>query len=169
MENYRLHVKVGAHEFSGEGPEECVKRDFEEWKSLISGAARGPALSLGSTEGQQRDVEIDGERLNRVFVVDEKRQLLTLRYLPRTDDRDGDSLLLILLGYQTLRSQDEVTVTQLKPSLKQSGCLVDRVDKAAAKYVNQGLLNKGGMGKGGRYSLTNSGRDRATSLLGGLG
>ena len=49
--------------------------------------------------------------------------------------------------------------------MRQSGCLVQRVDQVAAKYVRQGFLNKGGMGKGGRYSLTNSGVEKATAIL----
>src|SRR5690349_8109693 len=34
LEAYKLHIKIGAHEFRGEGPEESVRRDFEEWKSF---------------------------------------------------------------------------------------------------------------------------------------
>ena len=36
METYKLHIKIGQHEFQGEGPEEAVKKSFEDWKLLIT-------------------------------------------------------------------------------------------------------------------------------------
>jgi hypothetical protein len=94
--------------------------------------------------------------------------MLSLRILPRSDDRYTDALLLVVLGYKIIKGTDEIMVTQLKPAMRQSGCMVERIDQAAAKYVRQGYLNKGGMGKGGRYSLTNSGIEKATALLSNL-
>lgn len=174
MDTYKLHIKVGEHEFNGEGPEESIKRDFELWKELISipvkaapdqpntSVAFGGAAASISTS-QLTDADID--QLSRIFLSDDKRNLVTLRALPRTDNRDSDSMLLILYGYLNMRQQHEVTVTQLKSALRQSGCMVDRVDRVASKARSSGWINKGGLGKGGRYSLTNAGIDAAKAKV----
>jgi len=169
MEPYKLHIKIGPHEFHGEGPEDSVRRDYDEWKSLIKVAPNSNAVvPLGietPAEPPESLPEVDRQLLIRVMISDEKRGLVSLRMLPRTDDRDGDALVLILLGHKLLRNEDEVFVTQLKPELTQSGLVVDRVDRIANRPVNAGFLNKAGFGKGGRYSLTNAGLDYAKALL----
>lgn len=168
MEPYKLHIKIGPHEFHGEGPEESVKRDYDEWKSLIKVAANGNVVAPLTVEPPPQGnslSEIDQQSLTRVIISDEKRNLVSLRMLPRTDDRDGDALVLILLGHKLLRNEDEVFVTQLKPELTQSGLVVDRIDRMASRPLNAGFLNKAGFGKGGRYSLTNAGLDYAKALL----
>ena len=169
METYKLQMKVGPHEFHGEGPEDAVKKDFEEWKSLIASTptidTARPATVPPALNSASWSAPIESEQLARIFLLDDKKGLVTLRILPRGDDRDRDAVLLILLGFRRLKDQDEVLVTQLKPALKQSGCNVDRVDSVVAKYLREGLINKGGMAKGGRYSLTNSGAEKAAALV----
>lgn len=167
MESYKLHIKVGTHEFQGEGPEEAVKKNFDDWKSMIASMGQSTSTSTSvakPTDGTLSQIALEGGQLTRLFLLDEKKGLATLRLLPRGDDRDADAVLLILHGFQRLRDQVEVPVTQLKPALKQSGCNIDRVDAVVAKYLRDGFLNKGGSGKGGRYSLTNSGTQKAVSL-----
>ena len=169
MQPYKLHIKIGPHEFHGEGPEDAVKRDFDEWKNLISLVPIRQVASQGFSPPAPEQIaelnDADQRTLSKVFAVDDRRDLVSLRTLPRTDDRDADALLLVLLGYRFLKNQAEVLVTQLKPALRQSGCMVDRVDRVAARPVSQGFLHKGGLGKGGRYSLTNSGLEKAKALL----
>lgn len=169
MGTFKLHIKVGPHEFEGEGPEETVKKSFDDWKSLVASIppaetirTAAPTSSAGGTNGSAAALETD--ELSRLFVHDEKKGLVTLRILPRGDERDANAALLVLLGFRQLKSQDEVPVTQLKPALKQSGCNVDRVDAVVEKYQREGLINKGGSGKGGKYSLTNSGVEKAHTL-----
>lgn len=168
METYKLHIKVGPHEFQGEGTEESVKSAFEDWKALIASHAKPDAApSTQNSAGSVRDQRsLDNGQQEKLFLHDGKKRITTLRVLPRGENRDA--LLLVLLGFKQVQGQDEVPVTQLKPALKQSGCNVDRVDAVAAKHLRDGLINKGGMGKGGRYSLTNSGVERATSIALGL-
>jgi hypothetical protein len=167
METYKLHIKVGPHEFHGDGPEEAVKKSFEDWKSLI---ASTPAVEISkdvlnqSLRGNGSITRRDGDLLAKLFLLDEKRGIVTLRILPRGDEREADAALLVLFGFREMKEQDEVLVTQLKPALKQSGCNVDRVDAVVAKYQREGLINKGGSGKGGKYSLTNSGIEKASSI-----
>jgi hypothetical protein len=168
MDSYKLQVKVGEHEFSSEGPVESVKEAFEAWKELISlpspGQLRtnkerinGFELSAGYT--------LDTDQLNRIFHYDSAKDLISVKIFPRGDDRNRDTLLMILYGYKTLKTQHEVLATKLTPAMKQSGCKIDRLDRIASRYINQGLINKGGMGKSGHYSLTNTGMVRAVEII----
>jgi hypothetical protein len=165
MAMYRLNMKVGEHEFHGEGSEDSVKRDFEEWKTLLSTTrvAHSPEVSQGGKRGEDRDIDP-----NQLFVVDEQSRLVSLRAIPRGDDRDREAFLLILYGFKSLVGEEAVLVTQLKRAMRQTGCPVDRIDRIAAKYLVAGLVNKAGMNKGGRYSLTNRGLETAVSLAGTL-
>jgi hypothetical protein len=73
--------------------------------------------------------------------------------------------MLILLGYKLLKQQDEVLVTTLKDAMEKTGFNIDRVDRLTDSYIDKGLILKGGKGKGGKYSLTNSGQDDANVSL----
>jgi hypothetical protein len=168
--NYKLQLKIGPHEFYAEGPVELVKRDFELWKTMIREI---PTTSLAGSDSEEQQVPLVSksgalpakEHVGRVFLFDEKKGMVTLRILPRSEDRNAEGLLLLVFGYRMLMNMDEVAVTLLRPSLRQSGCTIDRVDQIAAKFVRQGFLNKGGRGKGGKYSLTNSGLNKAGALV----
>ena len=167
MDNYKLHVKIGEHEFNSEGPAEVVKEAFETWKELIGSNPGKTTTSRERYNGfESADPStLDTERLNRVFLYDSGKDLVSVNIFPRGADRVRDTLLLVLLGYKALKSQHEVMATKLTPALRQSGCKIDRVDRLAAKYINQGLINKGGMAKSGRYSLTNTGLARAIEVM----
>ena len=163
MTSYRLNMKVGDHEFHGEGSEESVKRDFEDWKGLI--ATAGIKRELPSQSHLQPPADFEPKQL---FVMDEQEKLVSLRAIPRGNDRDREAFLLILYGFKSLLSEEAVLVTHVKRALKKTGCPVDRIDRIAAKYVETGLVNKAGMNKGGRYSLTNRGVEAAAILAASL-
>lgn len=168
MEPYKLSVKVAEHEFNGEGAEDAVRRDFDAWRELI--AMLPPKIASSAKPEAERAIdgapeEIAGPLLTRAFDFDERKGLLTLRALPHTQDREADTLVLLLLGYKLMANQEEVGVTTLKWALEQSGCTVDRVDRIASKPLNARLILKGGKAKGSRFSLTNPGVGRAKDLL----
>jgi hypothetical protein len=174
LEAYKLHIKIGAHEFRGEGPEESVRRDFEEWKafmaslpvSMLEKSYDSTSASNGASSGGLNVAgDLTDERLDRIYVVDTKQRLISLRVHPRTADRNRDAILLILFGYSRKFGQDAVAVGQIKQAMRQTGIKIERVDKVAAKYIDEGYLNKGGIGKGSRYSLTNSGIAKVYELL----
>ncbi len=172
MEPYKLHVKVGPHEFNGEGAEESVRRDFEKWQALIG---KAPTVAPMKGVAMPRATESDGLVVNtddidpvsfsKVFVSDSKNNYVSLRIRPQTDEKEGDAIVLILLGHWYLRQQSEVAVIQLKAAMIQSGFRVARVDRMAVRPMRQGFVHKGGAGKGGRYSLTNTGIEKAKRLL----
>jgi hypothetical protein len=163
-----LRVKVGSHEFEAEGSEESVKAQFEAWKELV---AASPASSDPADPEQQQDQEQtsgDQRELGRVFSIDSRRKLVSLRILPRGERRDADALLLLLYGYERGLGQEEVLAGRLKQSLAVSGRRIDRIDRAIAPHDRANHVLKGGTGKGGKYSLSNTGREIAVQLMRGL-
>jgi hypothetical protein len=173
MEPYKLHVKIGSHEFQGEGAEESVRRDFEDWIKLIGTVPSKPLAPIPETpaspvNGTIESPDIDQLVLSKVFITDPKSDHVSLRIQPQTGEKESDSIVLILLGHKYLKHQEEVAVTQLKAAMIQSGFRVARVDRMAVRPVGQGFVHKGGAGKGGRYSLTNTGIEKGKNLLSAL-
>jgi len=165
MTTYRLRVKLGEAEFEAEGPEEAVRREFEDWKAF---AATAPSPSvvevphieapLSPVEAPENPLALEPDQLRTLFIRDEARNLVSLRFLPQGDDRASKAMLLILLGYKRILAAEEVPVTLVKASLELSGINLERVDRdAAPPLLQQNLILKGGKGKGGRYALTNLG------------
>lgn len=171
MDTHRLRVKIGPHEFEAEGSEESVIAQFNEFKKLIETVpVPGPSLSLTPTTGSlsthpHAPTSIEMSRLEPLFSNDERRGLVSLRIIPTGERRDSDATLLVLLGFKLLRNEDVVPVTSLKAALQQSGCEPKRVDRAAEPYRKEGLLLKGGKGKGGKYRITNKGISRAHEIM----
>ena len=168
MEPYKLNVKIGEHEFNSEGAAEDVKEAFSIWKELIASTNHSAAPKEQRNGFFSAGSQGEAERLNRLFLHDPNKDLVSVKIFPRGNDRERDTVLLILLGYKLLKDQHEVMATKLTPAMRQSGCKLDRIDRIAAKYVHQGLINKGGIGKSGRYSLTNTGVAKATEIMEGL-
>lgn len=173
MESYRLHVKIGTHEFEAEGSAEVVKEQFEIFKELIGSTS---AQSLAQEEEPNSitiansDAESGGNgditrRQSILFAHDSKRSLVTLRIPRRGKQGVSESILLVLLGYCLLRSEDEVGVTKIKTSLAQSGIKAERIDRQTSSDVDNGLLLKMGRAKGSKYRLTNTGRNKAERLM----
>lgn len=169
---YKLNVKIGSHEFNSEGPEDAVKEAFAIWKELIGAVpitTNKPSLPNSNGNGippTPADISsVDSQRLNSLFFYDTNNDLISVKFLPRGTDRDRDILLLILFGYKAIKGQNEVKGTKVVPAMKQSGARVSRIDRLAAKYIERGLINKGGIGKAGIYSLTNTGVTKAIELV----
>lgn len=167
---HKIRVRIGENEFEASGPEELVKEQFERWLAAIqalSGQAAKPTATNKPSDDSSgaADVppggELDSELIGRAFLL--TNDVVSLRMLPRTEAVQSDALLLLLLGYATLRNETMVLGTQLTRAAKQSGLGVDRVDRALSRY--DALLLKGGARKGSRYGLNNQGRARAQELL----
>ncbi|HKQ59497.1 MAG TPA: hypothetical protein VJY35_16655 [Candidatus Eisenbacteria bacterium] len=165
MENHKLRVRVGVHEFEAEGTEEAVAAQFAVWKELINGSSAKPLQpsppAARGTEPRAREgyIHIPG-----VFMTDDKRKLVTLEVHPPGESREADALLLLLYGYSTVYSLDLVPVTKLLEAMAVSGLRVDRVDRALAPHTRAGYVLKAGRGKGGKYRLSNTGHARAEEM-----
>src|SRR5690349_8042199 len=123
----KLRLKVGIHEFDAEGPAEEVNARFESWKEMIDGLpapSRQPRTmgvsdalfgrsSFGPLEQPppagspiEEPPKVQNPYAVRVFSVDERRDLLTLRVQPAGETRESDSVLLLIYGYGELRDME---------------------------------------------------------------
>lgn len=169
MDAMKVRLKVGVHEFEAEGPPNEVNAQLAIWQGLISSqsAADGRVTKDGTTRDSGGDGSGEprsGPGTGRLFVVDDRKDLVTLRAHPQGEDRAADAVLLIVYGYRALRNLEDVPVTKLLESLRVSGISVERIDRAVAPHLTAGYLLKAGRAKGGRYRLTNTGMAAATRL-----
>jgi len=178
METTKIRVKVGPHEFEAEGPKDIVSEQFQNWKEMIATASASPPQSPGAAplinQGQTPSNPIgasgstqptDRTNFDRVFSSDEKSGILSLRVHPTTEDRDADSVLLLMLAYRTLKNEEEVAVTTILESLRVSGIQATRLDRTIAPHMRSGFLLRSGRGKGGKYRLSNTGLGQGQRLL----
>lgn len=170
MDSHRLRVKIGEHEFEAEGSAESVTAQFEAWKELIALASHPLKKPndgfLKLSRAAEEAKTTDGFRAATwdIYDCDEKKRLVSLKVHPTGESRDADALLLILWGYKMSFSLDEVPVTLLKTSMERSGIHTGRIDRSIAPLQSQGLVLKGGHGKGGKYRLTTIGLSRAEEM-----
>ena len=178
MENTRLKVKVGNHEFDAEGPPEQVSAQFQAWKELITALPVAPQTS--PQHDGRRTITLPVDAVEEVKTREGRSatwdifggyedDLMTLKvHPPAGDTRDSDAILLVLYGYRKAGNEGaglaEVPVTKLKESLEVSGMRIGRIDRAAAPYLKSGYLLKSGRGKGGIYRLTNTGFSKAEEM-----
>ncbi len=126
-------------------------------------ACSGPSRvywNLGRPGNGESDTA-DADLINRAYLP--VKDLISLRYLPKTEMAESDALLLLLYGYEKLKGQDAVLGTQLLRAAKQSGLTFERVDRPLSRH--ESLLLKGGARKGTKYSLNNQGRIKAMEIL----
>ncbi len=178
MEPTKLRVKIGVHEFEGEGPTEQITSLYNDWLERIASQPTEPPTT--QTLSKQKPV-IPAEKVTEVrtgdgytgmldiFEMDEARDLCKLVvHPPAGDTRDPDAILLVLYGYRKCGNQGSgtprVNVTKVKQSLDISGIGVARVDRAAKPYLDSRYILKAGRGKGGVYELTVTGLARAEEL-----
>jgi hypothetical protein len=167
---HKVRVKIGDAEFEAEGGEELVKAQFADFLAALSAKPsqqhKPKANAMEPEDGLPDDAgnhngDASSELINRAYLP--VKDLISLRFLPKSENQDADTLLLLLYGYEKLKGLDSVLVTQLLRAAKQSGLSLDRIDRASAKYSS--LLLKGGTRKGSKYSLNNQGRAKAIEIL----
>ena len=113
MDNYRLKIKIGDHEFEAEGPSHIVQSQFSAFKDLI---ANLPSIStvqnpLVNTQNEADNSVGAGQSaltLERVARVEDRVVSLTAR-----PEKIEDALLLLLLGQRIFRANDSVTGSEV--------------------------------------------------------
>jgi hypothetical protein len=166
--SYKIHVKIGDSEFSAEGTEALVKEQYDRFLEIVGNK---PAADRSRPSDQKPNSNGNGiappprDKLSRLFEVD-GNGLVSLRILPRTDNRDADALLLILYGFKTQADKADVNSGQLMVAAKQSGLQMDRIDRVIA--VHKQYVTDGGFKRGKRYGLNNQGVNKAQDLINGL-
>lgn len=176
----KLKMKVGEFEFEAEGPAEAVAEQFKFWKQMISeGGAQFTAVQGAKTPAKGADVGATGvtepaaakgsnRALQNLFDVNHKTGIVSLHVRPRGDTANADSIVLLLYGFKELLGQEYVLVTKLAPAVRKSGLPIVRVDRLLEGHLRDGLVQKGGARKGGKYSLSNTGIAKAKEIVSGL-
>lgn len=161
-ESYKLKVQIGSAAFEAEGPKATVEKQFQMFLEAVHRTPLPPALppdqSKGSGSGH--DELPRDQLLGRVFR--DKDDDLSLRTLPNTENRNLDTLLLLLWGYYVLKEESTIPASTLIAAANQSGLQLDRVDRVLNSAVQ--YVRSGGMKKGKRYMLTNPGVTYAQEL-----
>jgi hypothetical protein len=180
----KVTASVGASQFNMEGREEIVTAAFHAWLNAVNQPAthhpRTPVAPMGQTTTMQGGTPLplveqprdDGNgavtanTYTKIFGMDDRTRVLTLKIRPEGDTAEADALLLLLYGYRQLTQTDEVLVGKLKDSLALTGGLgVGRIDRIIGRYVDDRLVLKvGKQGPGGKYRLTQTGLARAEML-----
>jgi hypothetical protein len=169
MSNHKIKFKLGDAEFEAEGAEEAVQAQLERFLAALEARAAvapppKPATSANHPNGNAEAPatgEFDESLLPRIF---ELRQdgVVALRVLPKGSDKEGEALLLILLGFRRLKNEEHVLATQLLRASSYSGVGVYRPAHALAQYDR--FLIRGGQRKGTTYSLNNQGIVKAQEI-----
>jgi hypothetical protein len=170
-ETNKFHVKLGPHEFNGEGSEEAVRERYESWlevvKMMMASTPAPPKHDEHKVAGNESGngnggQPLDRATLDRIFLVDTDGQV-SLRVLPTGDQRDAAGLILLLYGYRVLSNQNDVLSGRLLASAHTSGLDVGRIDKVLAPHMD--LVSKGGIRAGSRWALRNTGVNRAETII----
>ena len=186
MDNSRVRLKIGPHEFEAEGSEESVKARLMEFRDLISGSplerTRGgtdapappPAPEglplIDAPFAKPAASKLSVQQVDLVFHPEPGRQGLSLRILPSTDKgvirQISNTMLVILFGYKEKLGVLEVPVIQITAAMRQSGfTTLKRLSTSFSQLQKEGLALKIGAGKGTKYRATNKGLQLAEDLL----
>lgn len=163
-QNYRLKLKLGQAEFEAEGPVDQVKEHYQEFLTLVSKVGSNLKLNESSSvpNGGSNESDPIETSWDRVYMRTEDK--LSLNIIPDTKFSNGDSILLIIYGYQKLFEKDGVGSQAIMEAAKQSGLRIDRVARSLTSDQSK-LVLMGGSGKGARYSLNNRGFQYVESLI----
>jgi hypothetical protein len=167
--DYKLHIKLGPSiEFNGEGPEQSVREDYDQFLKALPTlqAAIQPTLTSQYAQAEkptERAAGVDDALLQKAFLRD--GDIVSLRHLPPSDrtNRNADAAILALYGFKKVLGQDDVPVTKLNEALRRSGITMERIDRFITAHMH--LYRKGGQRSGGRYSLNNQGEIVAEDWL----
>jgi len=166
--SYKIHVRLGQDEFNGEGPVETVKAAYDQFlvvlanrlkEPLRNGNGHPPEPPTGEREPTVGKID---DALSQIFKLDGSG-IVSLNGLPTGQNRDADAALLVMLGFNKLRSINDVPVTKLIKGLTQSGITVERFDRIIGPYVGSFVI-KGGQRIGAHYRLNNLGLQKAEEI-----
>jgi len=157
MENTRLKVRIGSHEFEAEGPPEIVQNQFEGFKRLIETPNQeNQGGDAGAFAASAVHLPLSGIQLDRICKVDGRVVSLTVK-----PDSVGVAAMLIMVGHIAYRNHDAVTASEIKDGLKRSGYIIERVDRVMHPLTDERYLVRTGDKKGTRYRFTLPGFARA--------
>lgn len=164
----KLHIKIGDHEFSAEGPSDIVQAQFAAFKELISTIPLQPAVPPQAPppapvpepkEESSGNGSFPHIRLEKIMKVEGRVVSLTAKC-----DSTEEAVMLVLLGQKEFRNNDSVTGSEVMDGLKLSGYILERVDKTLDKLAREGAVMTIGVHRARRYRMTNQGHKRALGI-----
>jgi len=162
MENTRIKIKIGNHEFEAEGPSKIVQEQFEAFKQLIVSEPQHVAPSPKTpTEAKAHGATLDKEtgKLDSICRVEGRVVSLTVK-----PEAAANGALLVMLGQRIYRESETVTASELIDGLEQSGYTPDRLNRIMQPLADEGSVVRIGKKKGTRYRFTNQGLSKAQAI-----
>jgi hypothetical protein len=164
MENARIKVKIGVHEFEAEGSTELVQTQFQAFRELVGSMPLHISSPNGLLKMQEHENKEENDRMPHISIekiMHVDGRVVSLTALPASPE---DAALLIMLGQRDLRNSQSATGQEIGDGMEQSGQPVDRVDRVLDKAIQEALVMKIGMGRSTRYRLTNQGLHKALTI-----
>jgi hypothetical protein len=167
-ETKRIKMKIGDAEFEAEVPADQVQPMYDQFlaaignRPAISSKTVAPEIPNGALSPiQQPQGAMDEAILTKLYEI-RPDGVITLRALPRGEQKEADTFLLLLYGYRRMKNEEPVLGTQLLQSAKYSGMAEMR--PAAAFWATEQFVIRGGVKKGSTYQLNNPGVAKAEEI-----
>jgi hypothetical protein len=162
-----VRMKIGDAEFEADVPADSVQSMYDrflaavEKKPAVAPAGAGAPVNPAKPNEQRPPGAVDEAFLARVFEL-RPDGFVTLRALPRGEERDADAFLLILYAYRRLKNEERILGTQLLRSAELSG--ITNARPGDALNAHESLVIRSGLKKGRTYQLNNPGVVRAEEI-----
>lgn len=168
MEQNKLRIKIGDHEFEAEGPPEIVQAQLAAFKELLADPQTHTKQAETPTQQAadsltQRVGPSGPPALDKIIKVEGRVVSLTAR----TNSLE-DALMLLILGQKTFRSNDGITGGELVDGLKRSGQSTEHMGRTLEKIASEGNIIITGAHRGKRYRMTNQGVTKAQQIARGV-
>ena len=163
MENAKLKIKIGDHEFEAEGPTELVQAQFATFRDLVLNISVSkqvqPATIVSEVARPAALVDNGAPVFDKIMRQDGRIVSLTARGASIEDE-----IMLVLLGQKILRNNESVTGAEITSGLKVTGGAIGRIDFKLDKLSNEGNVITIGTHRARRYRLTNQGAAKAQEI-----
>jgi hypothetical protein len=169
----RIRMKIGDSEFEADVPsDEVVQQMYDRFLAAIEKRAAesqvtpikasDPKPPKGSSDAAEKPPAEAADGLTaRIFEL-RPDGYVTLKMLPKGDQKEADAFLLLLYGYRKLKGEETVLATHLLRSAEFSGLQAYR--PAHALTVHERYVIRGGYKKGSTYALNNQGLPKAEEI-----
>jgi hypothetical protein len=162
----KIKIQIGDALFEAEGPTSIIEQQFQAFVGLLSKRPEESKLpenlDIGSGNGKPQSLQPISDAMLEMVFRDEG-DYISLSARP---PNPGDSLLVLLYGFERIKKEPKVTGVMMMKAAKKSGVTIPRVDR----YMNENaeLVLTGGAKRGKRYSLNNRGTEHAEKIIRGL-
>jgi len=154
MDTLKIKMKIGEHEFEADGPSEIVQKQLASFKELI--ATTPKSQEPAPSQPHKAAEKLPHLPLEKILKVDGRIVSLTAKC-----QTVEDAVLLVMLGQKENRNNPSVTGAEVIDGLKQSGYMLERIDRIMDKLTDDGSIITVGAHRARRYRLSNTGLSKA--------